>query len=219
MKIYFCFFLFLCISSCTKEDNSTVNTGDCGVTGIEGPVRYYLDAGNHAVFNSYLNFSQLWFVDSISNDSLKLKLNAGSVWNSTSASAQHEGDTVDVGETAGLDFYGFKQIRLIGYNFYAYPLSDSIFIDICADTSNDGCFCWTLDMNNTMMQNTSGRTPFYVSNNLTLLSHTFNDVYILQNGNMFNPGDPSNECYYTKANGVIAFTDKRAGRFWVRTTY
>jgi len=147
------------------------------------------------------------------------------VWDETTAQSQTQGDTVVRGETAGIAYNnGTSDIQHIEYDFIAYPNgidSISIFLSGGNPLHQYPTYAsfWTLNLEETNTIGTGGYTPFNVLDSITFLSRTFYDVYLLQHGNSLSPTDSSNNCYYTKVNGIIAFTDKRYGKFWIRTNY
>ncbi|HLG36345.1 MAG TPA: hypothetical protein VI757_15815 [Bacteroidia bacterium] len=212
------FIFSLAVISCKKENPSSPIL-ECGVTGITGPVRYYLTTYDKSLFISYKLFHTLIFVDSTTNDTNCISYSSDAqVWDETSTQSQTQGDTVDVGEIVGIAYnYGTTDIGHLEYIFRAYTnLVDSMTIIISNAASVS---FWTLNLVDTTTINTSGYTPFVVLDSITFLSQTFYDVYLLQNGNSLSPADSSNNCFYTKANGIIAFTDKLYNKFWIRTNY
>jgi len=218
------FVLSLCTISCKKE--SALPIGECGNTGIYGPVKYYLTPYDKSLFTFYKLFHSLTFVDSVTNDTTKITYSSDAqVWNQTTGQSQVQGDTVNYGEDAGIAYnYGTNDIGRLAYHFNAYPNG----VDSMRIFLNGGnplqqyptyTFFWTLNLTTTNSSSTTGYTPFVLLDSITFLSHTFHSVYFLQNGNSLSPSDSSNNCYYTKANGIIAFTDKRYNKFWIRTNY
>jgi len=209
---------FLWIVSCKKESHNTSPNLYCGNTGKIGPVKYYLTPFDKSLFTSYALNHSLSFVDSTTNDTVYISYSSdGQVWDETSAQSQIQGDTVDIGERAGIAYnYGTMGIGNLEYHFNAFPNRiDSINIIIgCGHVG-----IWKLNLKDTNKISTTGYTPFSVLNTITFLSHTFSNVYFLQRGSSLCPTDSSNNCYYTKADGIIAFTDKRNGKFWLRTNY
>ena len=220
------FLWFLSLVSCTKETTSPQSDNmDCGVTGFYGPVRYYLVPAHHAFFVSYKTFHQLDFVDSATGRTTSVSYNSDAmVSDDTLAMVQHQGDTLDFGETASLTYnYGSNDIGHVEYHFRAYPDhqdSVSILLTGCPqDLVPAHVFFWTLNLSATNATNVAGYTPYIRLDSISLMSHTFHEVFVLQRGNALSPGDSSNTCYYTKTNGIIAFTDKRYNRFWIRTNF
>ncbi len=223
MKNYSPVFMLLLLSfiACRKESlpEEKTNSTFCGVTNFTGPVRYYLTPYDKSLFDSYKQFNSLTFVDSYSNDTNSISYSSNSqAWDVTEMMSSVQGDTVDYGENAGVAYnYGTVNIKNMEYTFDAYANSvDSMRIFLCGKSSV--CF-WTLNLIDTNSISNSGYTPFVRLDSITLLSRTFYDVYLLQNGNSLSPGDSSNNCYYSKANGIIGFTDKEYNRFWVRTSF
>ena len=218
------FILSICILSCKKEPTTPI--GYCGVTGFYGPLRYYLTPDDKSLFTFYKSSHTLTFVDSVTNDTTDISYSSDTqVWDDTTGSSQVQGDTVNYGENAGIAYNcGTRDIQDIQYNFTAYPNGvDSVRIFLSGGNPLNqiptNVFFWTLNLTTTNTSSTTGYTPFVLLDSVTFLSHTFYDVYFLQNGNSLSPTDSSNNCYYTKANGIVAFTDKRYNRFWIRTNY
>jgi hypothetical protein len=221
------FIASLAISSCEKEKEKEMLIDFCGVTGITGPVRYYLTPYDKSLFNYYSTFQTLSFIDSATNATTDISYGSYSsqVWNTTSGQSQVQDDTVNYGESAGIAYnYGTLNISDIHYYFSAHPNHvDSLGILIGGGNSSNqyprSTSFWILNLVDTTTSNSNGLTPYVVLDSVTFLSNTFYDVYLLQNGNSLNPADSSNNCYYTKANGIIAFSDKRCNKFWIRTNF
>jgi hypothetical protein len=214
--------LLLLISSCKKDIPEHL---DCGITGITGPVRYYLTPYDKSLFESYRSFHTISFIDSSSSVTTQIAYNSDSqISNSVTGQTQNQGDTVDFGETAGIAYNICPNyIHGLEYYFRAYPNGiDSLNIFVVESNVYEipaHVFSWSLSLTDTGRSGTGGYTPFVILDSITFLTRTFYDVYLLQNGNYFSPSDSSNNCYFTKANGVVAFTDKRYNRLWVRTTF
>ena len=211
------FILSFCIISCKKE--TIIPIGECGITGISGPVKYYLTPYDKSLFTFYMSFHTLTFVDSATNDTTDISYSSDvQVWDEITGQSQVQGDTVNYGESAGIAYnYGTTDIGHLDYYFYAHPNgvdSMRIFLSGKSEVS-----FWTLNLTTSNTSSTTGYTPFVLLDSITFLSHTFHDVYFMHNGNSLSLTDSSNNCYYTKANGIIAFSDKRYNRFWVRTNY
>ena len=220
------FIFFIAFTSCKKTETPSPGIFECGTTGIMGPLRYSLTPYNKSLFASYSSFQTLSFVDSLTHDSTTISYSSGSqVWNTTTAQTQHEGDTVNFGESAGVAYnYGTSDIGDLDYTFTAYPNG----IDSLRILLNGGnpthqipshTFFWSLNLSDTSTFSTTGYTPFLLLDSIAFNSQTFYHVYLLQKGNSLSPTDSSNNCYYTKTNGIIAFTDKRFNKFWIRTNF
>lgn len=209
----------LALAACKKKEVY----GDCGVTGFTGPVRYRLAADARALFNAYRQHDTLVFKDTVSGKTVRLYYESPSrVWDDTvSGNARHQGDTADIGERAGIDYaYGSPETERGEYDFLAFPNGqDSLRIWFTVgDTQKEpprSTMFWTISLTDHSPSGT-GQTPFRVWDSLTLGARTYHQVYVLEKSNSVSPADADNVCYYTRADGVIAFTDKTNGRFWLR---
>jgi len=214
--------LLIFLSFCKKDVSPVFN--DCGTSPYTGPVKYYLTPSNKSLFNSYKRFRTLTFTDSVSHIITSLTLNPNiHVWDNITSQSQIQGDTVNIGERAGISYnIGTEEIGVLQYYFNAYPNNvDSLRIFLTGGNITNQyptfTFFWTMSLSDKQKSSIMGPTPFEILDSVTFLSRTFHEVYLLRNGNSLSQSDYANDCYYTKANGVIAFTDKRYNRFWIRT--